>query len=70
MTTPATTGTLAPVGCPEFNKYLKNNLQISFSVRPKAPVDRTKAAPNIYHRHAKLGFKYWCEPDYVPPKAG
>lgn len=61
-------GTLAPVGNPEFNKYLKNKLQTtSFSVRRKPPA---KTVPSIYHRHAKLGFKYWCEPDYEPPKAG
>lgn len=60
-------GTLAPVGNPEFNKYLKNKLQTtSFSVRRKPPA---KTVPSIYHRHAKLGFKYWCEPDYEPPKA-
>lgn len=56
---------------PEFNQYLKNRLYNTYLFKPR-PSQDSRATPwkNIYHQHAKLGFKYWCEPNYQPPKAG
>lgn len=62
-------GTLAPVGNPEFNKYLKNRLHNPYLVKPKPPtdsrgVDGIKSPQSSYYARAKLGYEYW----YADPK--
>lgn len=59
-------GTLAPVGCPDFNQYLVRRLHNPHLVRPRPPsdsrgYDRTIRAPSASNQRARLGFKYWID---------
>ena len=67
-TTVTSKGTLAPVGCPDFNVYLQNRLHCPFLVRPRPPPDsrghdKDKRAPSASSQRAKLGHRYWVEDD-------
>lgn len=55
---------------PEFNKYLKTRLHNPYLLKRPSQDSRAAIGNNIYHQHARLGFKYWCQPDYQQPKAG
>ena len=64
MVTP--TGTLAPVGSPDFNQYLIRRLHNPHLVRPRPPSDsrgynRIVRVPSASSQRAKLGFKYWID---------
>jgi len=62
MVTPK--ATLAPVGNPEFNRYLINRLHNPYLVAPRAPqdsrgCDRDRRVPSVYSQRAKAGYRYW-----------
>ena len=59
-------GTLAPVGCPDFNQYLVQRLHNRHMVRPQPPADsrgygKTVRVPSASSQRARLGFKYWID---------
>lgn len=73
MVTPK--GTLAPVGSPEFNKYLKDRLHNPYLVQPRPPqdsrgYDKIDRTPSAYNQRAKSGWRYWLEDRNKPTSPG
>ena len=57
-------GTLAPLGSPDFNKYLVERLHNPHIVHPRPPTDsrgyyKRIRVPSAASQRAKLGQKYW-----------
>ena len=59
-------GTLAPVGSPDFNKYLVERLHNPHIVQPRPPQDsrgyeKRVRVPSACSQRAKRGHKYWVD---------